>query len=268
MSMRGIAALAVILAVYALAWAAPGLTPYSPTAIDLDLLKQPPSAEHVMGTDQKGRDILTRVLYGGRTSISVALIAAGLSMGVGLLVGLTSGYYGGRLDLVVMALVDLTLSFPSLLLAIGVSLIMPPGIYTVMIAIAAVSWASFARLIRGHVLTLREAPFVEAARALGASGPRVMLVHLLPQCLPLSFVMMGLKLGGFILIEASLSFLGLGPQPPSPSWGAMISSGRAYLVVSPWMVISPGIAIALTALCFNILGDSLADRFGLKGLDR
>jgi peptide/nickel transport system permease protein len=109
---------------------------------------------------------------------------------------------------------------------------------------------------------------VEAARALGASGPRVMLVHLLPQCLPLSFVMMGLKLGGFILIEASLSFLGLGPQPPSPSWGAMISSGRAYLVVSPWMVISPGIAIALTALCFNILGDALADRFGLKGVDR
>lgn len=268
MSRRGIVALAVILAVYALAWAAPGLTPYSPTAIDLDHLKQPPSAEHVMGTDQKGRDILTRVLHGGRISISVALIAAGLSMGVGLLVGLTSGYYGGRLDLVVMALVDLTLSFPSLLLAIGVSLIMPPGIYTVMIAIAAVSWASFARLIRGHVLTLREAPFVEAARALGASGPRVILVHLLPQCLPLSFVMMGLKLGGFILIEASLSFLGLGPQPPAASWGAMISSGRAYLVVSPWMVISPGIAIALTALCFNILGDALADRFGLKGVDR
>jgi ABC-type dipeptide/oligopeptide/nickel transport system permease subunit len=156
------------------------------------------------------------------------------------------------------------LSFPSLLLAIGISIILPQGIYTVMIAIAAVGWAAFARLIRGHVLALREEPYVEAARALGCSPARVIFVHLLPQCLPLSLVMMGLKIGGFIITEASLSFLGLGAQPPTASWGSMVSAGRSYIVAAPWIVLFPGLAIAVTALSFNILGDALQERFGLK----
>ena len=264
MQTRGKISLALLVAITVMAVFAPHFSTYEPNAIDLDALKQPPGAENFFGTDQKGRDIFTRVLYGARVSVGVAITAALLSMSIGLLVGLISGYAGGRYDTAIMAVVDLVLSFPSLLLAIGVSLVMPPGLHTPMIALAAVGWASFARLIRGHVLSLREAPFIEAARAVGASDPRIVFVHLFPQCIPLSLVMMGLKLGGFILLEASLSFLGLGAQPPTASWGAMISSGRAYLVVSPWMILFPGLAIAVTALCFNILGDALSDKFGYR----
>ncbi len=243
---------------------APLLSPYDPDEINLDELRQPPGLRHPLGTDSKGRDILSRVLYGGRISLSVALLAAAISMGIGLLVGLLSGYAGGKTDTMIMLVVDLVLAFPSLLLAIGISVILPPGIYTVMIAIASVGWASFARLVRGHVLSSREEPFIEAARAVGCSDLRILLVHLLPQCIPLVIVMMGLKLGGYILTEASLSFLGLGAQPPAPSWGSMVSANRVFIVSAPWMVIFPGLAIATTALCFNILGDLLRDRFGVK----
>ena len=262
--MRGKISMAMLALIVLMAVFAPAFSPHDPNAIDLDTLKEAPGPDHFFGTDQKGRDIFTRILYGGRISMGIALTAAMLSMSIGLVVGLVSGYAGGRSDTAIMAFVDLVLSFPSLLLAIGVSLVLPPGLHTPMIALAAVGWASFARLIRGHTLSLREAPFIEAARAVGASPPRIVFIHLLPQCIPLSLVMLGLKLGGFILLEASLSFLGLGAQPPTASWGAMISSGRAYLVVSPWMILFPGIAIAITALCFNILGDALSDRYGYR----
>jgi peptide/nickel transport system permease protein len=261
---RGTISLSIILLVLLLSLISPSLSPYDPNAIDLDSLKLPPGDEHLLGTDQKGRDIFTRVLYGGKISISVALMAAVVSMGIGLMVGLFTGYIGGRFDTAMMGLVDLILSFPSLLLAIGISIILPPGIYTVMIAIAAVGWASFARLIRGYVLSLREEPFIEAARAIGCSPLRVLFVHILPQCLPLSMVMMGLKMGGFIITEASLSFLGLGAQPPTATWGSMISAGRSYIIAAPWIVLFPGIAIAVTALCFNIFGDALSDRYGIR----
>ncbi|MCL5024153.1 MAG: ABC transporter permease [Nitrospirae bacterium] len=243
---------------------APLITPYDPDEVNLDALRQPPSLGHPLGTDNKGRDILSRVLYGGRISLSVALLAALLSMGIGLLVGLLSGYAGGKVDIAVMLVVDLVLAFPSLLLAIGISVILPPGIYTVMIAIAAVGWASFARLVRGYVLSVREAPFIEAARAIGCSTGRVLFVHLLPQCIPLVIVMMGLKLGGYIITEASLGFLGLGAQPPTPSWGSMVSANRVFIVSAPWMIIFPGLAIALTSLCFNMVGDFLRDRYGTE----
>ncbi len=243
---------------------APVISSYDPEEINLDELRQPPGHLHLLGTDNKGRDILSRILHGGRVSLSVALMAAGLSVGVGLLIGLLSGYAGGKIDTGIMIVVDLILAFPSLLLAIGISVIIPPGIYTVMIAIASVGWASFARLVRGYVLSLREAPFVDAARALGCSTGRILFVHILPQCIPLVVVMTGLKLGGYILTEASLSFLGLGAQPPMPSWGSMVSANRAFILSAPWMVIFPGLAIAMTALCFNMLGDVLRDKYGLK----
>jgi ABC-type dipeptide/oligopeptide/nickel transport system permease subunit len=264
MTARGKIAILVIVVIFGLSVFSSYITPYEPDAINLDSLKEPPSLSHPFGTDQKGRDILARVLYGGRISIGVALLAAVLSMSVGLIIGLLSGYYGGKFDTAVMALVDLVLSFPSLLLAIGISIILPPGIYTVMIAIAAVGWASFARLIRGHVLSLRESPFIDAAKAIGCSHGRILFVHLLPQCIPLALVMTGLKIGGYILTEASLSFLGLGAQPPTASWGSMISASRSYLVSAPWMVLFPGLAIAITALSFNILGDVLSERYGSR----
>lgn len=240
------------------------ISPYDPDAIDLDGLRESPGIKHPFGTDQKGRDVFTRVLTGGKSSIGVAVTAACLSMAMGLLVGLISGYFGGRVDAVITAVIDFIMSFPSLLLAIGISIVLPQGAFTVMIAIAAVGWTSFARLIRGHVMKLREEPFVEAARAVGAGNGRIIFVHLLPQCLPLGFVMMGVKVGGFILTEASLSFLGLGAPPPTASWGAMISSGRDYIMSAPWMVMFPGMAIGITALSFNILGDALSERFGLR----
>lgn len=256
---------AVILCVVVLASFGAGFfVRYNPDTIDLDSLRQRPSAAHPLGTDNKGRDILARTLHGGKVSISVAVAAALISMSAGFLIGLISGYYGGVVDLVFMAAVDLIMSFPSLLLAIGVSVLFPPGLYTVMIAIAAVGWASFARLIRGNVLVLRESTFIEAARAVGCSNVRILFVHILPHCLPLASVMTGMKMGGYILTEAALSFLGLGAQPPAATWGSMISSNRAFINSAPWTVLPPGLMITVTALCFNLLGDALKDKYDIK----
>ena len=264
MKRAGKISLIIVICISVVSLCAPFLSRYDPNVIDLDGLRQPPSLQHPMGTDTKGRDILSRVLYGGRISLGVSLSAAVVSMCFGLLVGLISGYFGGKTDTVIMAFIDLILSFPTLLLAIGISVILPPSIYTVMIAIAAVGWAPFARLIRGYVLSLRGEPFVEAARAIGCSTFRIITKHLIPQCVPLLIVMMGMKLSGYILTEAALSFLGLGAQPPTATWGSMISANRAYIASSPWMVFFPGLMIALTAFCFNTVGDTLRDKYDIK----
>ncbi len=264
MDLRGKIGLFVICAMLALSLLSPYISRYDPVTVSLDELKLSPGGEHLLGTDQKGRDVFARVLAGGKISISVAVLAALISLGIGLAVGLSAGYFGGRVDTALVAMADLVLSFPSLLLAIGIAVVLPPGTYTSMIAIASVGWASFARLIRSHVLKLRSEPFIDAARAIGCGHMRIITVHLLPQCIPLGLVMMGLKVGGFILTEASLSFLGLGTQPPSPSWGAMISSSRSYMLSAPWMTVFPGLAIMLAALSFNILGDSLSEKMGIR----
>ncbi len=256
---------AVIVLLFVLAISSPLISPHDPEKIDLDSIKQKPDLKHPFGTDNKGRDIFSRTLYGGRISISIAIIAACISMSIGLLMGLLSGYFGGKLDTAIMAVVDLILAFPSLLLVIGVSILFKtPGMYGVMIAIAFVGWASFARLIRGQVLTLKDAAYIEAARAIGCSRARILFVHLMPQCFPIALVMAGIKLGGYVLTEASLSFLGLGAQPPTATWGSMVSMSRDYIASEPWMVLFPGLAIAVTSLCFNMLGDALRDKYGLK----
>ena len=263
MGLSGKISAILILGIFTVCLISPYIVSFSPDSIDLDGLKQPPSTKHLFGTDNKGRDILSRVLYGGRISISVAVLAALISMTVGLVIGLMSGYFGGKLDTFFMALVDLVLAFPSLLLAIGVSVLFPPGVYTVMIALSAVGWASFARLIRGQVISLREASFIEAAKAVGCSNTRILVLHILPQCIPLAFVMTGLKLGGYVLTEAGLSFLGLGAQPPTATWGSMISANRVFIGSAPWMVLTPGIMIAITALSFNVLGDDLREKYAV-----
>lgn len=242
------------------------ISPYAPEEINLNEIKVAPCLKHPFGTDNKGRDILSRVIHGGRVSLSVALIAAVISIGIGLSIGLVAGYRGGKIDTLLMAVTDFVLAFPALLLAIGISIILPPGIYSSMIAISVAGWAPFARLIRGYVLSIKEMPYIEAAKAIGCSEKRIILFHIMPQCIPLSIVFAGLKLGGFIITEASLSFLGLGVQPPAPSWGAMISSSRVYILSAPWTVIFPGAAIAITALCFNLLGDMLRDRYGYRDI--
>jgi peptide/nickel transport system permease protein len=268
MGLTGKISVVVLVSIFIVSMFAPLLMQRDPNAINLDSLRLPPSFAHPLGTDNKGRDMLARVIWGGRISVSVSVAAGLLSMVIGLLVGLLSGYSGGVADTGLMAMTDLVLSFPSLLLAIGVSVLFPPGIYTVMIALSAVGWASFARLIRGQVLTLKESPCIEAARAIGCSKARIIFVHLLPQCMPIAVVVTGLKLGGYILTESALSFLGLGAQPPTATWGSMISANREYIYSAPWMVLSPGIMIAVTALCFNLLGDKLRDRYGVDPTDK
>ncbi len=177
----------------------PLLPLHDPYKMDLEAMKQPPGIEHPFGTDNKGRDMFARVIYGAKTSIGVAVVAAFVSAFIGFFVGIVSGYFGGRLDTVLVSVTDFILSFPSLLLAIAISVVLPPGIYTVMLAISTVSWTSFARLIRGHVLTLKDMPFVDAARAVGCGDLRILLLHIAPLCIPLGLVMMGIKLGGFVL---------------------------------------------------------------------
>jgi peptide/nickel transport system permease protein len=264
MGLTGKISAVILVLVFSLSISSFLVVPYDPEAIDLSSLKEPPSSRHILGTDNKGRDILARILYGGKISVGISVLAALLSMTIGMTVGLVSGYAGGKTDTALMALVDLILSFPAFLLAIGISLVLGEGITTVMIALSAVGWTSFARLIRGHVLSLKESAFIEAARALGCSPSRVVLVHLLPQCIPLAFVMAGLKAGGYILTEAGLSFLGLGAQPPTATWGSMISASRVFINSAPWMVFFPGIMIAVTAISFNLLGDSLKELYDVN----
>jgi peptide/nickel transport system permease protein len=238
----------------------PFLVSHDPLAMDLDSLKQPPGKAHLLGTDSKGRDILSRVVYGSRISLSVGIIAAALSLCIGIFFGLIAGYFGRTVDAFFSQVFDIFLAFPSLLLAIGISAVMPPGLTSAMLAITLVGWAGFARLVRGITLSLKEQTYVEASRALGASPARILYRHILPNALPLILVAGSLRVGGFILLEAALSFLGLGVQPPTPTWGSMISLNRAYINSAPWMVIFPGLAISITVISFNILGDFLRDK--------
>ncbi len=252
-------AVAVLLVLVLTAVVGPLVVPYDPLSMDLDSLRQPPSAVHLLGTDSKGRDILSRLVYGARVSLAVGIIAASLSMFIGIVLGLIAGYFGGRVDAVLTQMFDIFLAFPSLLLAIGISAVMSPGLTSAMLAITLVGWAGFARLVRGVTLSLKEQTYVEASRALGASSARILYKHILPNALPLILVAGSLRVGGFILLEAALSFLGLGVQPPAPTWGSMISLNRAYINSAPWMVIFPGLAISITVIAFNILGDFLRD---------
>lgn len=252
---------ALMLAALALtAIVGPSLTAHDPLAMDLDNLKQPPGGEHLLGTDSTGRDILARLVYGTRISLSVGVVASLFSLGIGVFFGLLAGYFGGRTDTILSQAFDVFLAFPSLLLAIGISAIMPAGLWSAMLAITLVGWAGFARLVRGITLSLKEQTYVEASRALGASSTRILARHILPNALPLLLVAGSLRVGGFILLEAALSFLGLGAQPPTPTWGSMISLNRAYINSAPWMVVFPGLAISVTVISFNILGDFLRDK--------
>jgi peptide/nickel transport system permease protein len=252
------AALLVVLLLTALF--GPRLVTYDPLEMDLDNLKQPPGKVHLLGTDSKGRDVLSRVVYGSRISLAVGIIASALSLCIGIFFGLMAGYFGGKVDALCSQVFDIFLAFPSLLLAIGISAVMPAGLTSAMLAITLVGWAGFARLVRGITVSLREQTYIEASRALGASPARILYRHILPNALPLILVAGSLRVGGFILLEAALSFLGLGVQPPTPTWGSMISLNRAYINSAPWIIIFPGLAISITVISFNILGDFLRDK--------
>jgi peptide/nickel transport system permease protein len=237
----------------------PWLVPFDPAAQDLSLRLAGPSAAHWFGLDELGRDILARVLSGARVSWLVGLVVVVVSAAVGVAVGAIAGYYGGRIDEVASRVMDVLMAFPGLLLAIALVAVLGPSLVNVVFALASIGWVGYARLVRGQVLRAREFEYVQAARALGATTPRILIRHVVPSALPALSVQATLGMGGAILAEASLSFLGLGVQPPTPSWGTMLSYGRAHVLDAPHLTIFPGLAIAALVLGFNFLGDGLRD---------
>ena len=237
----------------------PALAPYDPLAMDFTARFAPPSSAHWFGTDDFGRDLLSRVLYGARVSVQVAFIAVGISASAGVTLGVTAGYLGGWVDELIMRVMDVIFAFPAVLLAITVMAILGRGVENAMIAIAIVYAPIFARVTRGAVIAVRDREFVTAARALGQGHGRIMWRHVLPNALGPIIVQTSLSLAFAILAEAALSFFGLGTQPPDPSWGRMLAEGRGFLGQAPWMGIFPGLAIMVSVLGFNLLGDGLRD---------
>ncbi len=220
---------------------------------------QPPSLEHWFGTDDFGRDVLARIVVGARYSLTAGLVAVGLGLLGGLIMGAFAGYYGGLLDQVIMTLCDIMLAFPSILLAMGVVMVMEPGIYTPMVAVGISSIPTFARLVRAQFMSLRTSSFVEAVRSSGAGDLRIIFRHLLPNSLGPVIIQATLRIGSAILMAATLSFLGLGAQPPMPEWGSMLSFARNYIWTAPYLAVIPGIAITLTVIAVNLIGDALRD---------
>lgn len=249
----------VVLGITVTALFAHWLAPASPIKPDFVNLLRPPSVAHPMGTDDLGRDIFSRVIFGARTSLLAGVISVGIAVVIGLPVGLLSGYYGGRLDDVLMRLTDALLSFPFLVLALALAAVLGAGLDKAMIAIGIVFTPGFIRLARGQVLSEREQNYVEAAKALGAGDGRIIWSHVLPNVLSPVLVQASLATAVAITAEAALSFLGLGTQPPTPSWGSMLNIAQAYLSSAPWMAIWPGLAIFVTVLALNLLGDGLRE---------
>ncbi len=243
---------------------APVLAPQDPLAQDLYQRLQPPSTDHWFGTDDFGRDILSRIIYGSRISLRIGLIAISLALTGGTLFGLVAGYRGGMVDMLIMRLMDLMLAFPSILLAIAIVAVIGPGIENAILAVSIVLVPQFARLVRSSVLTVREATYVEAARALGATESRLLFYSILPNCTAPLIVQTTLGMGTAILDAAGLSFLGLGAQPPVPEWGAMLSGGRELLLRAPWVMTFPGLAIFTVVLGLNLFGDGLRDALDPK----
>jgi peptide/nickel transport system permease protein len=250
----------IILVFTAGAILAPWLSPYDPYEIRLSEQLAAPSRAHPLGQDLNGSDILSRLLHGARISLAVGLSVVGLTAIVGIFLGLVSGYYGGWIDTLLMRVVDILLAFPGLLLAIALVAVLGPSMRNVVIALAILGWVSFARLVRGQVLSVREREFVLAARTSGQGDLRIMLVHILPNVLSPVIVQATFGIAGVIISESSLSFLGLGAPPGTPSWGAMLSQGKQVLLDAPHVSIFPGLAIMLVVLAFNFLGDGLRDR--------
>lgn len=251
---------AVIVAIAVLAAVVgPLIAPFDPANQELALRLSGPTSTHWFGLDELGRDIFTRVLVGARISLLVGLVVVGVSSTIGIALGSVAGYFGGAIDEAISRVIDILLAFPGLLLAIALVAVLGPNLTNVVLALSVIGWVGYARLVRGQVLRARELDFVQAAKALGASTPRILARHVIPTTLPAVSVQVTLGMGGAILAEAALSFLGLGVQPPTPSWGTMLNYGRGHLLDAPHLTIFPGLAIAILVLGFNFLGDGLRD---------
>lgn len=259
--------LIVVVILVVLAIFAPYVTPYDPYEIDLNNRFSKPSLNHWFGTDMFGRDLFTRVIYGARISLAIGLIPSLIAVSIGAILGVVSGYIGGRLGYWVMRMADVVMAFPSLLLAIVVMYTLGATLFNLFIALSVVGWAGAARVVRSQALSIREKEFIEAAKAIGVKDIKIMARHVFPNCLPSLMVLFTMNIPDAILSEASLSFLGVGAQPPTPSWGLLVSNGKEFLFSAPWVAILPGVAIFITVLAFNFIGDGLRDAIDpyLKG---
>ena len=254
----------VLIGVIGLALFAPWIAPYDPLATSWSLVRKAPSAAHWFGTDEVGRDLLSRIIWGARASLSAGVIAVAIAVGVGVPTGMVAGYVGGWTDALISRLTDAMLAIPFLILAIALAAFLGPSLGNAMIAIGVTATPIFVRLARGQVLAARAEDYVEAARAVGNPPIRILLRHILPNILPPVMVQATLAVAAAIIAEASLSFLGLGQQPPAPSWGSMLNTAQRFLTQAPWMAVFPGIAIFLTVLAFNLFGDGLRDALDPK----
>lgn len=256
------ALLTIVLVVVAIA--APLLAPFDPDAQDTIRRLEGPTRQHPLGLDDLGRDVLSRILFGARVSLRVGFSVVIIAALIGITLGAIAGYFGGAADIAIMRVCDILLAFPGILLAIALVAVLGPSLNNVILALSTIGWVGYARLVRGQVLKVREMEYVTAAKALGARSPRVIVLHVLPNVINPVIVMATLGLAGAILAEAALSFLGLGVQPPTPSWGAMLTSGRRYLGLANHLAIYPGIAIMLAVMGLNFLGDGLIDALDPK----
>jgi len=254
----------IVLLALALALFGPAVSPYDPSSQQLARRLEGPSGRHPFGLDELGRDILTRIASGARISLLVGLAVVSVSSIVGMFFGSVAGYFGGRIDDAISRVIDVLMAFPGILLAIALVAVLGPSLVNVVLALSVIGWVGYARLVRGQALRAREFEFVQAARALGASPARIVLRHVLPTAFPAVVVQATLGMAGAIIAEASLSFLGLGVQPPTPSWGTMLDAGRSHLFDAPHLTIFPGMAIAILVLGFNFLGDGLRDHVDPK----
>lgn len=261
----GLVGLGVILLLIIAAIFAPLLTPYDPAVQDMMGRLRPPSAGHWLGTDEFGRDIFARLIYGARTTLYIIVLVTVIVAPVGLFIGICAGYLGGLADEILMRITDVFLALPGLVLALGFAAALGAGITNAIIAIALTAWPPIARLARAEALGLRNADFIAAVRLQGASPARIIFRHVLPMCLPSAIVRVTLSMAGVILTAAGLGFLGLGAKPPMPEWGAMVSTGREFMIDSPWVVMAPGLAIAAVSLAFNLVGDALRDILDPRG---
>lgn len=254
-----LAGVLIIGALVGIALIAPLIAPADPTRTNLEVRFDPPTRAHPFGTDQLGRDILSRVIYGTRVSLRIAILTAVIATTIGAPLGIISGYFRGRVDDLLMRLTDMFMAFPRLILAMAIAAALRPSLENVIIAISLAAWPAYARLARSVALALREETFVEAARALGAGSPRILTRHVLPGVLSPVVIQISLDMGGIILTAAGLGFIGVGAQPPTPEWGVMIAEGRNYITQQWWVSTFPGIAIALAVFGFNLLGDGIRD---------
>lgn len=256
---------AILLLLAAAALFAPALAPHNPFSQNLDQDLIASSPEHWLGTDKLGRDILSRIIYGGRVSLLVGIATVTLSLAVGIVVGSLSGYFGGWIDQGLMRLIDILMAFPGILLAIAFTAVLGPGLDHVILALCLIGWTGYARLVRGEILSLREREFIQAARSLGCPPRRIVLRHLLPNLLAPLMIQATFGLAAAIVAEGSLSFLGLGVEPPTPSWGSMLNDGRQFLLVAPHLTTYPGLALMITVVALNLVGDALQDRLESRG---